>query len=902
MPVRLGAASQQTFRLGAAPVSKMYLGAQLVYSPTSDPPPPPNLNLQPPVITSATAGNATATIAYTDRTTYTIVGRLVQQSTDGGLSWTTSTGTLSPSPAVVGSLTNGTPYRFRVATQTSQGVSGWSDPSAAVTPVGAPGTPRNVLIVGPSLTWSAPADLGGASPEQITYLVQRGTGTAPSITYSLYESVVGRTSLELPMSCSTGYWWRVAASTTGGQSAYSTAVYKAATSAAQPPISPTTSSVFVSPMATGIAVAWQNVGGGVFGSCDDPERYEVYYRPAYGTVDSAIAIGDGAILAGTVPAVAVAHDPRLKVYEFDLTGLDPSVQYRTAVRAVNAAGANALVQGVAIYAGAASLPPRPAITSRGRFGRRTETHIQTRDGKPDILEQTSGNFLGQWLDERYGYPIITQPCSDIQEYQSHCQQTCFCADMTHCANGAYFVTDEGLTFPGGGLERYRFVSSAGAGPWLYALVAEGGCDAPPPPIVSYIRGGKQSLRVTSYSNLAHLKCDESGTSPSIFNKLLEYRTATVGSDGLARGSGAWTPVDAPDSAANHLVRSIPQNSVLEVRLRSESGTAPVLGPPCVPVAVRTFVTGANLSTNLVAGLGATGSVLWDDPSSWTQPVETAPSTQLAQGRYMEVSRACVISLTATAPVVASPSATRRVSIVAYTPNGVRVGVTSSKSLAGSTNSRRLSFYAVPGRRYAVEVTDPNASTTAITNCYAQEHYDRNEWSTPWSNGGSSVCSGSFPVLRIETFSKRFALGPSLARQADSYLDFSPEYALRNANIVTYAYGAPEYYFRAVTDCTLHLRVLRQTGGIIDIVMGGDVGDRGLVLASCTSAQPDSGHVSVGMRRGSVVTLLSTSTTGLLRYAYADMRPFSDAGQAGDEFATPDAAGGGAEEAATQNGY
>ena len=895
MPVRLGAAAQQTFRLGAAPVSKMYLGAQVVYSPTSDPPPPPNPSLQPPTLVSVAAGNTTATIEYIPRTTYTIVGHLVQQSTDNGLSWSNSTGTLSPSPAIVGSLTNGTPYRFRVATQTSQGVSGWSDPSAAVTPVGAPGAPTNISLNGTTLSWVAPADLGGATPEQVTYIIQRGTGTAPTIAYSLYDTVALRTNFQVPVSCSTGYWWRVAASTAGGQSAYSSAVYAAPSTAVQPPVLASYPNVDLHPMALGLAVAWQGISFAE-GQCTDPTHYEVWYRERRGPLDNAIALNDGCVLAGT--REVNAGEPYVYyVYEFDIVGLDPSKEYLAAVRAVNSAGATPLVQGYRSYAGAATLPPRPSGIEVHPYMSGAMAVVPSRAGMPDTVEYTLGNHTGQWLDERYGYPERIEPCtSDTRFVAEYCAQTCDCADNILCAARPYYVIFGNYT-----LARARYISSAGAGPPAHFHLQHS-CNATPPRVIDYVRGGKQSARIITLPTYHALSCVQGGYDPraGVFNTLTEYRPATIDADGFVRGSGAWVAVDKPvDSFDVRFAAALPTDSLLEVRVRDESGTPSVLGAPSLPVAVRTFSSGATLYPSIRNTLGATGSVLFDDPSSWTQPVEAPPMSQAAYSRYIEVQRACIISLTVTAPTVASPSATRRVRIVAHNTSGVALGVCASKSLAGATPSRRISFYARPNRLYTVEVTDPDAATTAISQCWAEDHYDQNQWTG--GGGGNPICLFTAPLLRADTITNPFALGTGFQNALGKLV--TPESPLLSEQLWTATNddGTGRYFFRALTDVRIHLRVVRTSNGILNVHLGRTAGTNNHIIGSCGLNNADSGHIERGVPRGYVVSISGNGATGTLQYAYGEIGPYQPTNAGYDEFDSLDAIGYGGYDAAAQNG-
>lgn len=92
----------------------------------------------------------------------------VDQSSDGGTTWTLATETENTS-AIVTELTNGTAYLFRVRSGT--GITNLPfaapSPSVAATPMGAPTVPRNVALVWDpiaedyALTWAPPANDGG---------------------------------------------------------------------------------------------------------------------------------------------------------------------------------------------------------------------------------------------------------------------------------------------------------------------------------------------------------------------------------------------------------------------------------------------------------------------------------------------------------------------------------------------------------------------------------------------------------------------------------------------------------------------------------------------------------------------------------------------------------------------
>jgi hypothetical protein len=141
-----------------------------------------------PTAVTATAGNGTATVAFSPPasdggspiTRYTVV------SSPGGV---TATGTASPLP--VGGLTNGTAYTFTVTATNAVGAGPASAPSVAVTPAAAvPGPPTGVSASpgdqSAIVAFSAPSSDGGSPITGYTVTSSPGgftaTGTASPLT------------------------------------------------------------------------------------------------------------------------------------------------------------------------------------------------------------------------------------------------------------------------------------------------------------------------------------------------------------------------------------------------------------------------------------------------------------------------------------------------------------------------------------------------------------------------------------------------------------------------------------------------------------------------------------------------------------------------------------------------
>ena len=93
-----------------------------------------------------------------------MTGYLVEQSLDGGATWTTVTTTTNTAFAITG-LTNGAPVAVRV---TAQNGAGFGPDSGVVTstPFAAPGAPTDLVATAGtgqvSLSWTAPSGTGGS--------------------------------------------------------------------------------------------------------------------------------------------------------------------------------------------------------------------------------------------------------------------------------------------------------------------------------------------------------------------------------------------------------------------------------------------------------------------------------------------------------------------------------------------------------------------------------------------------------------------------------------------------------------------------------------------------------------------------------------------------------------------
>lgn len=152
-----------------------------------------------PTITSASAGNGTATVAFTVPSSNggaTITG-YTATATPGG-----ATGTCSTSPCTVSGLTLGQPYTIRVTATNSAGIGAASLASPSVTPVTSTGAVENLSVVpgntNLAVSWVAPACI--AANTCGTFVNYRVFTKTASTAYVLDDTIttVGSTSRTVP--------------------------------------------------------------------------------------------------------------------------------------------------------------------------------------------------------------------------------------------------------------------------------------------------------------------------------------------------------------------------------------------------------------------------------------------------------------------------------------------------------------------------------------------------------------------------------------------------------------------------------------------------------------------------------------------------------------------------------
>ncbi len=261
-------------------------------------------------------------------------------STFGTTVYDTS-GIIGTSKVVVTSLSNNTPYYWRVDATNPGGTSGWSTPTYSFTTiVAAPPAPTlssptngaTGVAINPTLSWNASA---GAA----TYELQVSTSSTFGTTVYDTSGITGTSKVVVTsLSNNTLYYWRVDATNAGGTSGWSTPAYSFTTIVAAPP-APTLSSPTNG--ATGVAInptlSWNASAGAA--------TYELQVSTSS---TFATTVYDNSTLTGTSQAIS---------------GLSNNTLYYWRVDATNAGGTSGWSTPTWSFTTIVAAPPTPTLSS-----------------------------------------------------------------------------------------------------------------------------------------------------------------------------------------------------------------------------------------------------------------------------------------------------------------------------------------------------------------------------------------------------------------------------------------------------------------------------------------------------------------------------------------------------------
>ena len=175
-----------------------------------------------PAITSVVAGNAQLPVSWATPASTggsPITEYVVKYSSNNGATWTTFVRPASTATSViVTSLTNGTPYVFKVVAKNAVGISLPSATSLPVTPATVPGRPTAVVAVrgnaSLAVSWATPAGTGGSPITN--YLVKYSSNNGVTWTTFVRPASTATAVIVTSLTNGTPYVFKVVAQNAAG--------------------------------------------------------------------------------------------------------------------------------------------------------------------------------------------------------------------------------------------------------------------------------------------------------------------------------------------------------------------------------------------------------------------------------------------------------------------------------------------------------------------------------------------------------------------------------------------------------------------------------------------------------------------------------------------------------------
>ncbi len=177
-----------------------------------------------PAITSVVAGNAQLPVSWVAPVSTggsPITEYVVKYSSNNGATWTTFVRPASTATSViVTSLTNGTPYVFKVVARNAVGISLPSATSLPVTPAAVPGRPTAVVAVrgnaSLAVSWATPASTGGSPITE--YVVKYSSNNGATWTTFVRPASTATSVIVTSLTNGTPYVFKVLARNAAGTS------------------------------------------------------------------------------------------------------------------------------------------------------------------------------------------------------------------------------------------------------------------------------------------------------------------------------------------------------------------------------------------------------------------------------------------------------------------------------------------------------------------------------------------------------------------------------------------------------------------------------------------------------------------------------------------------------------